>query len=139
MEKVRAEVRKCGKGEGGSVEKVTTAIGVRVRTRRLPGERGMMRAAGLREWSVSKPCKGGGRKGGKGDDGSWRQGKNQEIAQRKGNDEGRWRQEWSVSKPCKGEGGSVEKVTTAAGVRVRTRRFPGERGVMRAVRVRSGA
>ena len=99
---MRAEVRKCGNGEGGSVEKVTTAIGVRVRTRRLPGERGMMRAAGLREWSVSKPCKGGGRKGGKGDDGSWRQGKNQEIAQRKGNDEGRWPQEWSVSKPCKG-------------------------------------
>ena len=48
VEKVRAEVRKCGNGEGRSVEKVTTAIGVRVRTRRLPGERGMMRAAGLR-------------------------------------------------------------------------------------------
>ena len=35
----------------------------------------------------------GGRKGGKGDDGRWRQGKNQENG--KGKDDGRWRQEWN--------------------------------------------
>ena len=41
----------------------------------------------------SKPGKRGRRKGGKGDDGRWRQGKNQEKG--KGKDDGRWRQEWN--------------------------------------------
>ena len=49
-------------------------------------------SAGSKELSTftGKSGKMGGRKGGKGDDGRWRQGKNQE----KGNDDGRWRQEW---------------------------------------------
>ena len=49
--------------------------------------------AGSKELTTftGKAGKRGGRKGGKGDDGRWRQGKNQE----KGNDDGRWRQEWS--------------------------------------------
>ena len=41
---------------------------------------------------TGKPGKRGGRKGGKGDDGRWRQGKNQEKG--KGKDDGHWRQEW---------------------------------------------
>ena len=50
-------------------------------------------AVGSKELSTftGKPGKRGGRKGGKGDGGRWRQGKNQE----KGNDDGRWRQEWN--------------------------------------------
>ena len=49
--------------------------------------------AGSKELTTftGKAGKRGGRKGGKGDDGRWRQGKNQE----KGNDDGRWRQDWS--------------------------------------------
>ena len=42
---------------------------------------------------TGKPGKRGGRKVGKGDDGRWRQGKNQEKG--KGKDDGRWRQEWN--------------------------------------------
>ena len=50
------------------------------------------RQQGIDHIHVGKPGKRGGRKGGKGDDGRWRQGNNQE----KGNDDdGRWRQEWS--------------------------------------------
>ena len=84
----------------------------------------------------------GGRKRGKGDDGRWRQGKNQEISRRKGSDEGSSRQEWSVSKPCKGEGGKVEKVTTAAGVRAgqgKNQEQGDDDMMMTAVGVRSGA
>ena len=50
-------------------------------------------AVGSKELTTftGKPGKGGGRKGGKGDDGRWRQGKNQGM----GKDDGRWRQEWN--------------------------------------------